>query len=72
MTLSPLEVDSGTTHFDLTLHIADTEHELIATLAYNTDLFEAATIARMLGHFKILLETVLRISRVGVCRTCRS
>lgn len=57
LTLNPLEVDSGTTHFDLTLHIADTGHELIATLAYNTDLFEAATIIRMLRHFQTLLET---------------
>ena len=58
LTLNPLEVDSGTTHFDLTLHIADNEHELIATLAYNTDLFETASIARMLRHYEMLLETV--------------
>ncbi len=58
LTLSPLEVDSGTTHFDLTLHIADTGDELIASLAYNTDLFETGSIARMLRHFQMLLETV--------------
>ena len=59
LTLSPVEIDSGTAHFDLTLHIADTEQGLIATLAYNTDLFEAATISRMLGHFGNLLEAVV-------------
>jgi aspartate racemase len=58
LTLSPLEVDSGTTHFDLTLHIADTGDELIASLAYNTDLFETGSIALMLRHFQMLLETV--------------
>ncbi len=58
LTLSPLEVDSGTTHFDLTLHIADTGDELIASLAYNTDLFETGSIDRMLRHFQMLLETV--------------
>jgi amino acid adenylation domain-containing protein len=58
LTLDPLEVDSGTTHFDLTLHVADTGRELIATLSYNTDLFEAASIARMLRHFTTLLEAV--------------
>ena len=36
---------------------------LIATLAYNTDLFETASIGRMLRHFKMLLESRLRISR---------
>src|SRR5208283_1664846 len=58
LSLSPVEVDTGTTHFDLTLHIVDTEQGLVGTLAYNTDLFEAVTITRMLGHFRTLLEAV--------------
>ena len=56
--LSPVEVDTRTTHFDLTLHFVDTDRGLVGTLAYNTDLFEAVTIARMLGHLGLLLETV--------------
>jgi amino acid adenylation domain-containing protein len=59
LTLSPVEVDNGTAHFDLTLHIADTEQGLITTLSYSTDLFEADTITRMLGHFRTLLEQVV-------------
>jgi amino acid adenylation domain-containing protein len=58
LNLTPVEVDTGTTHFDLTLHIVDTDQGLLGTLAYNTDLFEAATITRMLGHFRTLLEAV--------------
>ncbi len=58
LSLSPVEVGTRTTHFDLTLHIADTDQGLSATLAYNTDLFEAGTITRMLGHFGTLLEAV--------------
>lgn len=58
LTLDPLEVDAGTTHFDLTLHIADTGKKLIATFAYNTDLFESSTIARLLRHFRRLLEAI--------------
>lgn len=58
LTLTPLEVSSGTTHFDLTLQIVDTGDELIATLSYNTDLFESVSIARMLRHFTMLLESV--------------
>ena len=59
LSLSPIEVDTSTTHFDLTLHIVDTEQGLVGTLAYNTDLFEAVTITRMLGHFRTLLEAVI-------------
>ena len=59
LTLSPVEGDSETAHFDLTLQIADTEQGLTAAFVYNTDLFEAATIARMLGNFQTLLEAVV-------------
>ena len=60
LTLSPVEGDSETAHFDLTLQIADTEQGLtVAAFVYNTDLFEAATIARMLGHFQTLLEAAV-------------
>ncbi len=59
LTLSPVEGDSETAHFDLTLQIADTEQGLTAALVYNTDLFEAATIARMLGNFQTLLAAIV-------------
>ena len=58
-TLTPVESDSETAHFDLTLQIADTGQGLTATFIYNTDLFEAATITRMLGNFQTLLEAVV-------------
>ena len=58
LSLIPVEVDTGTTHFDLTLHIVDSDQGLVGTLAYNSDLFEAATIARMLGHLGTLLQGV--------------
>ena len=60
LSLSPVVADVGTTHFDLTLHIVDTEQGLIATAAYNTDLFDAATMTRMLGHFQTLLEAIVK------------
>ena len=59
LTLSPVEGDSETAHFDLTLQIVDTEQGLTAAFVYNTDLFEAGTIARMLGNFQTLLEAMV-------------
>jgi len=56
--MSPVVADGGTTHFDLTLHIVDSEKGLIATASYNTDLFDAPTIARMLGNLQTLLQKV--------------
>ena len=59
LTLTDLEVDSGTAKFDLTLNLTETELGLHGYLEYNTDLFDAATIDRMLGHFQTLLEGVV-------------
>jgi amino acid adenylation domain-containing protein len=44
--------------FDLELHIWDAPQGLLGTFMYSTDLFDAATIARMAGHFQNLLEAM--------------
>jgi amino acid adenylation domain-containing protein len=59
LTLKTSEVDSGTAKFDLFLSMIDTEQGLSGTLEYNTDLFNADTITRMLGHFQTLLEGIV-------------
>jgi aspartate racemase len=59
LTLSAIEADSETALFDLTLQIIDAKQGLTAAFVYNTDLFEAATITRMLGNFQTLLEAVV-------------
>lgn len=52
----PLEVETTTAKFDLILYFAEADQELRLTLEYSTDLFEAATARRMLGHLQTLLE----------------
>lgn len=59
LTLQPLEVDKGTSRFDLLLNMAETERGLVASLEYNTDLFNESTIARFLSHFEMLLDRVV-------------
>ena len=59
LALSPLEVDSGTAKFDLSLSMIEAAEGLRGLLEYNTDLFDAATIARLLGHFRTLLEGIV-------------
>ncbi|MCL6753071.1 amino acid adenylation domain-containing protein [Nostoc sp. CCCryo 231-06] len=50
---------NGTSKFDLTLFMEDSEQGLIATCEYNTDLFKADTVTQMLGHFQTLLERIV-------------
>jgi len=59
LALSPFEVDSKTAQFDLGLVVETTKQGLTASFEYNTDLFEAATITRMLGHWQSLLEGIV-------------
>jgi surfactin family lipopeptide synthetase A len=56
LNVSPVELGAETAKFDLTLSLKEAAGSLTATLEYNTDLFEHATISRMLGHFQTLLE----------------
>jgi len=59
LTFSLLKVDNGTAKFDLALSMEQGEDGLSGYLNYNTDLFDAATITRMLGHFHTLLEGIV-------------
>jgi amino acid adenylation domain-containing protein len=47
--------DTGTAKFDLTLEIRETPQGFGGTLEYDTDLFEADTISRLLACWQILL-----------------
>jgi amino acid adenylation domain-containing protein len=58
LTLHLSPVDTKTAMFDLTLDLIETESGLAGRLEYNTDLFEADVIARLVGHFQRLLERI--------------
>jgi non-ribosomal peptide synthetase component F len=53
---SSIKVDNGASHFDLMLFVADRKQDIILGLQYNKDLFNAATIARLLRYLGKLLE----------------
>ncbi|HXU07715.1 MAG TPA: amino acid adenylation domain-containing protein, partial [Blastocatellia bacterium] len=59
LTLSPMEVHSGTTKFDLSLSIIEGADGLKATWEYDVDLFDSTRISRMVDHFQVLLEGVV-------------
>ena len=57
--LIPMEVQSGATEFDLVLDTMETDAGLLTSITYNTDLFDATTIERMLDHYHVLLEAIV-------------
>ena len=68
-----MDIDFKTTRFDLELHLWKCSEDfrslwggrwedsegIRGVVVYNTDLFDEATITRMLGHFKMLLEGIV-------------
>jgi len=65
--LSSLEVDIGTAKVDLTLSMEDTMQELKGWVEYNTDLFDATTIARLVEHWQMLLEGIVADPQQRLC-----
>lgn len=59
LTVNPLDVDGGKADFDLYLYLVEEANILTATLKYNADLFDDATITQMLKHFQIVLENIV-------------
>jgi non-ribosomal peptide synthetase component F len=73
LTLSTLTIDFKTTRFDLEFHLWEATNDfrslwgerwkhskgLRGVVVYNTDLFDEATITRMVGHFETLLEGIV-------------
>ena len=57
--LESMRLEQRIAQFDLSLTTVELEAELSASLEYNTDLFDAATIKRLLGHFQTLLQAVV-------------
>jgi amino acid adenylation domain-containing protein len=57
LTVSAMDVASGTTKFDLSLSWSETEAGLAGALQYNTALFDAPTIERMGRHLERMLQS---------------
>ena len=51
-----IEVEPGAAKFDLVMELRAAEGGLEGEIVYAAELFEAATIARLAGHYRVLLE----------------
>ena len=58
VSVSALPIDVTTSKFDLVAHFADTGKEIAASFRYNTDLFDASMMRRMVSHLEVLLGAI--------------
>ncbi|WP_426159590.1 amino acid adenylation domain-containing protein [Pseudomonas sp. TSRC2-2] len=59
LSLSPYSTSSATAKFDLAFEWVEREGRLNLLVEYNTDLFDAATIERLSGHYRQLLQHIV-------------
>ncbi|BBC27198.1 non-ribosomal peptide synthetase [Pseudanabaena sp. ABRG5-3] len=56
--IEPFKTDHFTARADLNVEMMETDQSLQGLFEYNTDLFDAETIKRMVSHFQNLLEAI--------------
>ncbi|HEX8118987.1 MAG TPA: condensation domain-containing protein, partial [Pyrinomonadaceae bacterium] len=54
-----IDVNIGTSKFDLSLYLYDEPEEVSGFIEYSTDLFDEATVKRLAEHFDVLLRAVV-------------
>jgi amino acid adenylation domain-containing protein/non-ribosomal peptide synthase protein (TIGR01720 family) len=59
LTITPLDLDTGTSKFDIILTMGQRGDLFKGGLEYNTDLFDASTIQRMAEHYQMLLNSII-------------
>jgi len=58
-TLEPVMLDAGTSNFDLTVSLEVRDGRITSWVEYNTDLFDAATVERLMRHYRVVLEAAV-------------
>ena len=66
MRFEMLDTHTGMAKFDLMLEVIESGDLLTAEVEYNSDLFEAATIDRMLGHYETLLTAAMAAPETAI------
>lgn len=59
LTARPLKVENETAQFDLVVNGIDSKSGLVGVFEYSTDLFDAATVARMADNFGRILNAIV-------------
>src|SRR5262249_23136152 len=57
--VQPVSVDAGVAKFDLRVDLLSGRRSLAGFFEYSTDVFEAATVSRLIRHFVKVLEAVV-------------
>ena len=62
LAIEPIEVETNTSKFDLSMEFVEVEGKLNGVLEYNADLFFPQTIERLVANYQTLLDSILEDS----------
>jgi amino acid adenylation domain-containing protein len=65
LSIQPIAVEGGQSVFDIDFSLNETTEGVEGTVEYNTDLFDADTITRLVKHYKVVLEQM--VDRPDMC-----
>ncbi|MFI3197899.1 MAG: amino acid adenylation domain-containing protein [Methylococcaceae bacterium] len=68
LTISSFPLTNETAKFDLLFSLVEHPDGLTGTIEYSTDLFNAQTITRLVGHFQTLLEAVVEQPETSIAQ----
>jgi non-ribosomal peptide synthetase component F len=67
LSIEPVGSHSATAKLDMSMNLFEQGGALVGAIEYNTDLFDASTIARLFEHFEVLLRAVVLTPDTPVC-----
>jgi non-ribosomal peptide synthetase component F len=66
LTFKPIELQRGTAQHDLVFNLTDDSRTLNGIVDYNTDLYDAETVKRLILHYQALLRGVTERSHLNL------
>ncbi|MFN6562980.1 MAG: non-ribosomal peptide synthetase [Nostoc sp. ChiSLP01] len=67
LTLHTLDFDSGTSQLDIFLSMFESQDGLTGCLEYNTDIFDSASINKLINNYQTLLENIVANPQQRIC-----
>ncbi|HYW08941.1 MAG TPA: amino acid adenylation domain-containing protein [Longimicrobium sp.] len=68
VSFTPFQVGTGSSKLEMILNLQEAPSGLVGSVEYSTDLFDAATVRRMIGELRLVMEAVARDPDLPVSR----
>ncbi len=64
--ITAMDVHNGTSKFDIGMFMFDKPEGLVCNVEFSTEVFDASTIERLVSHYQLLLEAIVKDPSVRI------